>query len=433
MEKNVFIVKKEKIYLFLELFAFKLILDFLYVNFVNSVYAYHNFIVDFNLTKYIIGFIWFFIICYFLPDKSYKASSIILLLHFIIMVLPIFTIYAFKNESSIFFNMVCICFTLECVLLRYLPSIHISKIKQAKNIFYATIGIITIFVYISMLMANGIPSLKALNLLSVYDIREDVKYPFLMNYLVNWQAKAVNPLMIAISYKYKKNSTLILFFSLQILIYLITAHKAYIFIPIAIIFIMHISKIKRFLNIIACSASLGCIFAYVLYKLEISLVVASYFIRRLMFVPAQLKFYYYDFASKNDFLYFSAGALGKLFGTEYPYDRNFANLIAEVYFDTPNMSANTGYLASGYSNLGFVGMLIYTVILSIILVLIDSLGKSLDKSMVIGIVLFTMLALNDGDLLTTLLTGGLIFLLLLLYLYASFNYEEDTTIHKIKG
>lgn len=427
-ENGKVVFRKKNLYLLLGLIVFKFVLDFTYVYFVHEVYSYDNFTLDFNSKKYLYSFIWFLIVFLVLPKESTKSSSIILLLHFMIMILPIFTLYAMSNYPTYYFNMVCFCFSLECILLNIMPTIKIYKLKQSKFIFFLIVGVLTMFVYFSMIRANGIPNLGALNLLGVYDIRANVKYPFLMNYLVGWQAKVINPLMIATSYEKGNKKIAIMFIILQLIIYLITAHKSFLFIPIAIIFVMCIFKHKNIMNIISYVGSLGCVVAYVIYRTGLSLMAASLFIRRFMFVPAQLKFFYYDFISKNQFLYFSEGFLGKIFNTNYPYDMKFVNLIGKIYYSNPYTAANTGYLGSGYSNMGFAGMIIYAVLFSLILIIIDSLGKKLNKSMVTGIILFSMLSLNDGDLLTTLLTGGLLILLILLYLYAGLDEYNSNKI-----
>lgn len=414
-----FAITKEKVKLFFGLLVFKILLDFVYISFVNKVFWSDNFMLDYNLKKYIISFIWFVIICFALPKNKNRPSTIILLLHFLIMILPIFTIYAFKDESDFYFIVVNICFMVECILVKYSHGIRIYKIENAKYLFYFIIGFITILVYSSMILANGMPSLDALNIYNVYNIRANVKYPYLMNYLVAWQAKIINPLMIASFFYNKKHKSLIFFVLLQLLIYLITGHKTYLFITVAIIVIMYVFKYKNLLSGITLLSVFGCVISYILYKIEITMTLADIFIRRFLFVPAQLKFYYYDFVSQNEFLYFSEGVIGKLFNVKYPYEMRFVNLISDVYFNRPNMTASTGYLGSGYANFGFVGVGIYTLIISIILIIIDSFGKKINNSLITGIVLFSIIILNESDLLTTLLSGGLMLLLILLYLFAS--------------
>ncbi|WP_326907833.1 hypothetical protein [Sedimentibacter sp. MB31-C6] len=423
LNKNFYKIKKEYFYLFLGLLIYKFILDFVYVNFINKVYVYSNFTIDFNNLKYMYSFILFFLIYIMLPKNNKKVSSIIILLHFMLMILPMFTIYAMKNESTIFLNMVCFCFAIECFFVRKLPLIKVYKTKQSKYIFYAIVAVLSVYVYSSMIVANGIPSLDALNLTNVYNIRKNVNYPFLMNYLVTWQAKVINPMMIAVSYKYNNRKTLILFIGLQFILYLITAHKSYLFIPIAIIIIMYLFNKKNIMSIISFAGVTGCLVSYLLYELTSSLTIASLFIRRLMFVPAQLKYFYFDFISKNEYLLFSSGIIGKIINTKYPYNMRFVNLISYVYYNDPITAANTGYLGTGYANLGFSGIIIYTALITVILIIIDSIGKKLDNSMVVGILLFSMLSLNDSDLLTTLLTGGLLLLIVLLYLYAGIDKQ----------
>lgn len=416
--------KKSNIRILISLLILKVLLDFVYCLFISKVYFYDNFIVEFINYKYILSMLWFVIICISLPKNDNKPSSIILFLHFIIMILPIFTIYAFKNESNVYFNLVCSAFCIECILVKKLPTIKIYKIKNVRYIFYTLIGIITVLVYTSMIASNGIPTLDALNIYNVYKIRAEVNYPFLMNYLVVWQAAAINPLMIASSFYYKSYKTFLLFFSLQIVIYLITGHKTYLFISFAIIIIIYVLNKKNTMRLIINISIFGFIITYILYKFRITMILGDIFIRRFLFVPAQLKFYYYDFISQNRFLHYSEGVIGKIFGFESPYNMNFTNLIADVYFNKPNMSANTGYLGTGYANLGFTGVIIYVVVISIILKIIDSIGKKLDNALVTGIVLFPMLILNESDLLTTLLTGGLMILLILLYLFVGVHKKN---------
>jgi len=130
---------------------------------------------------------------------------------------------------------------------------------------------------------------------NVYDIRSNVKYPFLMGYLVNWQAKIINPFLITISYVINNKVMLLLSILMQVFIYLITAHKSYILIPIAIIIIIKILEKRNFFSNGIVLAPIGLFFSYLTYIIIGNLTIPSLFIRRLLFVPARIKFNYYDF------------------------------------------------------------------------------------------------------------------------------------------
>lgn len=395
-----------------------MVLDFTYVKFVYKYYAYMGFKLDFSMLKFIFSFIYFIIIYFVLPKDEKKPSYIFLQLHFIIMIMPMFTLYAFANEAGRFMFYVNILFIMECILVRLLPIIKITRIKNSKKLLKWIVIGMSIFVYGSMIRANGIPSLRALNILSVYDIRGNVKYPFLMGYLVAWQAKIINPFLITISYINKNKRMLILSILMQLLIYLITAHKSFLLIPFAILVIIYILKSEKFLKLSAFLAPIGLIFSYLTEIIFGNLIIPSLFIRRFLFVPANLRFNYYEFFSNNKFLYFSEGQIGKVLGLQSPYSVKIANWIGYLYSGNIETSANTGYLADAYANMGVFGMFLISIILVGIFIFIDSMSTRIDKKIVIGLSLFSMMGLNDGSLLTALLTGGMLLLLILLYLYS---------------
>ena len=423
-----FRIKKDSLYVFLFLLMYKLILDYTYIHFVNEKYAYSGFILDISKEKYLISLFYFVTTFFILPKTMEKVSYVFLQLHFIIMVIPMLTLYAFMDESSIFMFWVIFFFDMQIIIMRIAPNIKLVRIKNSKKILKYLIVAISIFVYGSMIKANGIPSLRALSFINVYDIRAKVKYPFLMGYMVAWQAKVVNPFLMSTSLIEKNKIKLLIAILMQLLIYLITAHKSFILIPFAIIAVMFIVKKANFIVLGSVLAPIGIYISYLADKLFNILLLPSLFIRRFLFVPAQLKFYYYSFIKENEYLYFSEGMIGKLLGLKSPYGIKFVHLIGYLYFNNVNTGANTGYLADGYANMGVFGMLLVTALLIVIFIIIDSISQYAGKEITVGLSLFLIMGLNDGALLTTLLTGGLLLLMVILYLYSSgitIQKEED--------
>lgn len=247
-----------------------------------------------------------------------------------------------------------------------------------------------------------------------------------MGYLVNWQAKIINPFLITISYVINNKVMLLLSILMQVFIYLITAHKSYILIPIAIIIIIiKILEKRNFFSNGIVLAPIGLFFSYLTYIIIGNLTIPSLFIRRLLFVPARIKFNYYDFFSKNKMLYFSEGLIGKILGISSPYEINAANLIGYLYDGNIGTWANTGYLADAYANMGVFGMLIISLLLVVIFLIINSFSTKINKEVVVGLSVFSILSLNDGALLTTIFTGGLLLLLVILFIYSSGSKKEN--------
>lgn len=430
---NINKIKNKPFTVFTFLFIYKLLLDYVYIEYVNKYYSYMGFVLDFNMYKYIISILWFIMLFMALPKNNNKPSSIFLHIHFIVMIIPMLTTYAFANESNVFLALSCVCFILECIILKVAPNIKLRKIKNSNIILYSILIINTFFVYGMMIKANGIPTLTALNLNKVYEIRPFVKYPFLMAYLVPWQGKIINPFLITISYLKKNRKMLGFSLFLQLILYLITAHKTFILMPIAIIIVIKMMERNNFIGTSSLFAPIGILFVYGIHKLiDSAMILPSLIIRRFLFLPSQIKFFYYDFFSKNELLYFSEGVIGKLIGTKSPYSIKTVNMMGYIYLNNIETNVNTGYLADAYANIGVFGMFVFSILFSLILLLIDSLSKKIGKEMVIGLSLASVLALNDSALLTTMLTGGLLLLLLILYLYSNSNYDELNDNYKLK-
>jgi hypothetical protein len=82
------------------------------------------------------------------------------------------------------------------------------------------------------------------------------------------------------------------------------------------------------------------------------------------------------------------------------------------------MSANTGFIATGYMHFGYFGLLIYVFLAIIILRVINRLGKKIKKYTVLSIVFLPINTLfMASDLFSTLLTHGLLIAVLVLWLY----------------
>lgn len=416
-------LKKRSVIAFSYLLIYKLIIDIFYVFFIYKYYEYMGFSLDYSAYKYFFSLIFLVILFIFSPKDEKEPSSIFLQLHLIIMYIPMLTIYAFMDKHNEFMLANVLAFLLQCILVKLIPNIKIVRVKNSKKLLYLLICIITIVVYVSMIRANGIPSLSALNILNVYEIRSNVTYPPLMNYLVFWQAKVINPFLITVAYLKRSKSFLIISISLQIFIYMITAHKSFLFIPIAIIIICRILKKVDFFKFSTAVAAGGSFIILIHHIISKSLLLPSILIRRFLLVPAHIKFSYYDFFSNNPYMYFSSGFFGHIFGITYPYDVNIANLIGDIYYNSPDMWTNTGYLADAYANMGYFGMCMISVLFVIILKAIDSLSVKVGRELVVGLSLFSILALNDGAFLTTLLTGGFLFLIVILFLYSNVSGE----------
>ena len=422
----------------------KILLDITYIYFVSSRFQYMGFGLNFSTTKLIESYILLTFIYWFLPTSENKPSDVGSKILFILMILPTLSLYGLKGESRSFMYLFVSGFFITLLSIKFLPNL-LMKFKNTKTILsitkasakinfsqyinttttlYIILGIISIVVYSNLIKFMGLPSLRALDFQNVYEIRSSANWgPFFMGYLVPWQAKVVNVFLISLAWYKRHYFGLIMALSLQVLLYLITAHKEFLFIPIIVVAIIYSIEKSRMFMLSLLGTFVTVFLTFGLYLTGISVTPASMFIRRTFFIPAQNNFYYYDFFSNNELMYLSH-SIFRLF-LENPYNMATQNIIGMKYYDSPDMWANTGYITDGYMNFGIAGILVFSVVLGMIFLLMDAIVKRTSSPVVIGTMIIPIFSLVNGALFTTMLTHGAIFSVLIIWLY---SYRKKAVI-----
>lgn len=405
-------------------FIYKMVLDLTYSFIISPIYNYSYLIVNFNILKYIFSWIILFIIAYITPKDKLKVSSLVLELHSVITIIPMLTMYAFTNQSTSFLLMVIICFTIEIVFIKNIKKfIKIPKITNSTFVLYTLIYLCTVITYVSLIKANGF-HFEVINFSNVYAVRENIVLPYhFMGYLVTWQMRVINPYMIVSSFFKNKKVSFALFISLQVILYFVMANKEIILSIILILGVIIVVKNYSFIKCAFVALFLAIIGSVSLVSLTIMPIAI---ITRFLIEPAIIKFQHFEVFSKyENKLFFSEGLIGKVLRIKYPYEIP-SGVLVHGYFDKGVSNSNTGYLASAYDNMGFLGMIIMSFVFILILYIFDSLSSRLNKNYVFALIIYQMITLNDGDLLTILLSGGLFLCIIILFLdQESFVYKPQ--------
>lgn len=137
-----------------------------------------------------------------------------------------------------------------------------------------------------------------------------------------------------------------------------------------------------------------------------------------MFVPQILDYCYYDFFN-NNYLYWSNSFLKGVLN--YPYDVTSPRLIGEVYFNKEDMAANNGLISDGFSNAGWIGVLITIFIFNGFMLIIKNCKID---SKFFGVYFFILYGFITTAISTVLITHGGFLLLLISF----FLLREKKTI-----
>ncbi|GAB6192087.1 hypothetical protein JCM39068_18360 [Desulfocastanea catecholica] len=137
------------------------------------------------------------------------------------------------------------------------------------------------------------------------------------------------------------------------------------------------------------------------------------FANRIVFIPSQINFYYFEFFSENPFMLWAESKISLgLVDTQLPMAS--MKYIGGLMTKNDAISANTGWVANAYMNAGIIGIFIYAAVVGFIYVLIDVWADIYGKELVGAAFLIPVITfIMSADLLITLLTTGLFVLLLI--------------------
>lgn len=421
---------KKSIGYLVSLLIFKTVLEISYYYFLYPKYEYIGFHLDFNLLKYFESNFAVILVYFILPKKATPSSISVNILN-IMMIIPIITLYSLKDESRIYFYSVILSFLILNITLRSITKISFTLHYNLNGFLKGAFILATVVVYGLLIKFNGMPTLRLFNFNEVYNVRGNVNYGYgFMDYLVPWLGAIINIFVLIIAFFSKKKWSLITVSFLQVVLYLLTSHKTFLFYPFAIFGLIFVFKKRKIMigRTVVLLTTVGVIAALFIFKLSGNLMVPSMIISRIFFLPAQISFQYYEYFSQNGFVFLSHSILGFAF-KEPIYSIHPIKLIGETYYS--NNWPNTGYLGDAYMNFGLPGMIGFSIILGVILKVLDSLANTTFKESVakVFLILF-MFSLSNMGLLTSMLNGGLLVFIAILYLYNDKNEQLNNLAAK---
>lgn len=429
---------------FFGIILYKIILDFSYMIFIQP-YVKEWLKTDFNIYKLILGYILVISLYVIINRLNGKLSKFIVKLLFCLMFIPISTIYAGKNFSTInfllfFMEFVIIIFTIK--ILEYMEEKKKKNrilnddeknkgnkfIKITTKVIYYGFIINTIFVLFACFYYNGMPSLTALNVKEVYEVRETFYLPKLINYLYNFEIKFILTFLIVLFMHKKNYFKLILTIIALMLMYLFKGDKMTLlsmFLVIVVYFIFRLferhKKIDKIDNYIAPALGIMTVFSMLTYK--IYNMFYSILVRRFLISPANLKFWHMDFFAHNPKIGIVGTLLNVIFKFSNPYSEvPYQNLVSGIYTGNYESYANTGFLSEGFARFGYIGLIILPIILGVIIYFVNNKGlKKGEICFTAAISIYPFMNLNDTHLLSSLMFGAIL-LLVIVVLFFDTNY-----------
>lgn len=409
------IFEKRHVFIFSSI-IFKIILEYTYINFVNQIFEYRGFNLNISALKYLESWLIFFLFLSFTTHKLEHTSDFIINTLFFLFLSPLLVFYSLSNAMREYFYIVLLGISI-IYLFRNGKKIKLPVIKQGKflSLLICIVGVVLVSLW--MIFSGGLNYFN-LDQTKIYELRRSVNSVInvgLMSYLNSWAYTVFGPFLLAIFLNNRMYFFTILIFLIYLFWFGVSSHKAVILYPFVVLFVYLWFKNNKGLSVIPISLTLVIFFSYMSYFIFDEYLYSSLFIRRVFFTPSYLTFVYYEFFSNEGFIFWSNSITSKFI--DYPFNLSPANLIGD-YLETGSHS-NSSFLSTGYMHAGIIGIILYSIIFSLILRLFDGIGNIYGSVWfpVASIIIPIRSVILSADLPTGLLTHGVLLTIIILGLY----------------
>lgn len=405
-------------------FLYKYLFDKLYIDVISVRYSYFGTYLDFNSTKNTISWIMLILITVLLLLlKEGKLKSFYrLMLYFSIV--PSLSLYGLKNENSTAFALIVLYWLIMWLAIFFLQRVgkeaHIegggSFIPDCEKIY---IWFLFFFVLLSTLYLwvryGGFRFF--IGFADVYSYRKlDVSMSSIERYVLLWNTNLFIPVCIYIFFMQKKYVRFGITFLLMDLSYAMFGNKMMFFLAFSVVGICILCR----WGLEKLADELIGIFM-LLYQLLCMLIPKGFIAgveHRLLIVPSEAHYYYYDFFQDHELLFLRQSFLRHFLPD--PYDQPVSMLIGSStkYYYTAKPddfgNVNNGLFSDAYQNFGVLGVIIFPIIIVIILNILFRALRRYDQGLQFVILLISALFLLSSYCFSWLLSGGVILILIAL-------------------
>ncbi|MFQ5850699.1 MAG: hypothetical protein ACE5JU_08930 [Candidatus Binatia bacterium] len=390
---------------------------------------------NFNVAKLVESYVLALGVQTLMPRSGKRLSHRVMWLLVVLSYVPMLTVFALADGPRMFVYGVTGFWLLVLFMSSLIPAPRLPRVKQSQA------KVIYISLYICMAIVSLFVIYEYLGFAAVFDLAKayDIRSEFvqaglpLKGYYFHWMANVLNPIFLVICIANKRWLLSIAIILLQLFIASSVGLRSYYFVlPFALGVVWVLTR-KNSLWALGVISSVVVILELVLFVLARSILeytpllsVEKLFLvpvhARALFVPAQLSFYYYDFFSLSGpipFVYHFKYFFKVFEFREYSYAASPANLVGAEYFGKPELAAVTGIVGDAYMNVGFLGLVLWAMVLVVLLKLVDGCSKGVDLRIGIAAIAMPSLSMSSTYLIRAVVTGGLLLSVVMLFLLRS--------------
>lgn len=386
----------------------RVLLDYVYLNFVQPSYEYLGFTANPTAISLIISYALlipsiYLVLPYFKYDGLVVSNMVLLL--YLIGFVPTTCIIGCVPQPPLFI----VANAVYWFLILILPlKINVRNIKLQ----HVPIGVVIliglffslIVIYISGTYANF---RLTLSLENVYEYREQARhFPLSKITTYLWSAsRLVLPIVVSFCLMKKRYLASAYFILVLVLNYSIDGMKSTLasLIICLILFFFVKNDIKNKYPILILIIIFIALTEYNYMDYSFA---SDYLLRRNLYFTSIMDTKYFDLIQET----------GPRFYSNEVYGKDIAFYVGEDIFNSDGMRANNGLFSDAYMNLGFLGCLLYPLIYAYLFKLSDSLLRHANKGLVLLLCLLWAYKMRGTTITTVLLTHGVFITIVVLAL-----------------
>lgn len=360
--------------------------------------------------------------CALYCQRRAGPSRMIMVIHLAAVVIPMQALVAAHYELARpeFAAAVALSFLGALALAGGMPDVRLPRATRGWRHAVVIAGALLTMYTFGALFARGGLSRLSFDLSTVYQVREQFledAAPFI-GYLVPWQGYVLDPALMLIGFMRRSALIGLLGLALQLLLFAMTGFRAFLLLPLLLLGLLLIGRRRNLaaLVLVGMMAVVGV--ALALYAWLDAPIVPTLLVDRVIMVPAEIHYWYYDFFGVHSQppLQLSQSILGALSVSHYNVP--IAEVIGWQYMGSA-ASANVGLFADAFANFGFAGCGIYALLFALLLKLVDAASYETDNRVAIALLGMPAFELVNSGLLTTLSTHGLAVAIVVLWAFGS--------------
>lgn len=424
-----------KVFFYFSILFFRGLLDFAYYLFVSPLYTYARFDFNFDFASYFFSWVCLVVALLFVNERLRKVSDYFFVIAVLGVLAPITSLYGLSSRGTfpVIVSISAIAIMYLIVNSKYTKAPKLPFIKGGGSVavFFSAIMVSVVVVWY---FVSGAVQYFNLNLMEVYEYRElsaEAARVGIMSYVNGWVYGVFSVFLFSYALLKRNFFLALILLAVQVFFFGVSAHKSVLFYPFMVFGIWFYFRKTDKLIIVPILFSSVVVFSLLSWMVIDNPIPASLFIRRVFYIPSLLTYDYFSFFQDSERIFWSNSILSEFF--EYPYSVGLTALIGE--YNRTNATSNNGFISSGYAHAGLLGVFLYSIVFAIFLSWIDNFSKSLPVWFALAIMVVPYRsALISSDLLTVMLTHGLLIaaVLLLLLRANQKKWDKESGLFKVR-